>query len=104
MSAQFNNHNKRLHKDYILKEKTPEFAGTNEKLKDHWDEFVQYKKSAEAPKRSVINKKNAKKKKYHHVMGTGGYKTNRPKREKAENDLLGKGITQETSGWAERAK
>jgi hypothetical protein len=65
---------------------------------------VEYKKSAEALKRSTTNKENAKKNKYHHVMGTGGYKTNMPKWEKAEIDLLGKGITQETSGWAERAK
>ena len=55
MAEQFNNRKKRLNKDYMLKGKTPEFAGANEKLKDYWDEFVEYKKSEEAKKRSAIN-------------------------------------------------
>ena len=40
---------------------------------------MEYKTSAEAVKRSEINKKNAALKKYHHVMGTGGYKGAVPK-------------------------
>ena len=104
MADQFKNHKKRLHRDYVLKKKTPEFTGAYEKLKDHWAEFMAYKKSAEAVKRSTTNKINAAKKKYHHVTGTGGYKTNMLKWEKAENDLLAKGITPETSGWIDRAK
>ena len=59
MATQFCNHKKRLYKDYILKNKTPTFTGALEKIKDHWDAFVEYKTSAEALKRSEINKKNA---------------------------------------------
>ena len=65
---------------------------------------MEYKTSAEALKRSEINKQNAALKKYHHVTGTGGYKGARPKWEKTKNDLIDKGINPETSEWAERAK
>ena len=93
-----------MNKDYILKGKTPEFTGANEKLKYHWDEFVEYKKLEEAKKRSAIIKKNAAKKEYHSSMGSGDYRATKPKLEKDENDLLEKGIIPETQGWAERAK
>ena len=69
MAEQFVNWKKILNKDYVLKGKTPKFTGANEKLKDHGDEFVEYKKSEEAKKRSAINKKNDVKKEYHHRMG-----------------------------------
>ena len=104
MATQFSNYKKRLHKDYILRKKTLDFTGANEKLKDHWDEFVEYKTLEEAKKRSEINKKNAAKKEYHHCMGSGGYKGAKPKLEKYENDLFAKGIIPETLEWAERAK
>ena len=74
MAEQFINWKKRLNKDYVLQGKTPEFTGAYEKLKDHWDEFVEYKTSEEAKKRSAINKKNAGNKEYHHSMGSGGYR------------------------------
>ena len=51
MAAQFCNWKKRLHQDYILKKKTPTFTGAYEKIKDHWDAFVEYKTSDEAKKR-----------------------------------------------------
>jgi hypothetical protein len=35
MAKQFKNHKKILYHDYILKKKTPEFTGANEKIKDH---------------------------------------------------------------------
>jgi len=79
MAEQFKNHKKRLHLKYVLKDKTPEFTGANEKLKDYWEEFVSYKKSAVAVKRWTTNKVNASKKLYHHITGTSGYKTNRRK-------------------------
>ena len=104
MAAQFNNHKKRLHRDYILKEKTLKFTGANEKLKDHWDEFVLFKKSDVALKRSATNKANAKMKIYHHVMGTGGYKSAMPKWDQTEAALIAKGITPGTAGWFERSK
>jgi hypothetical protein len=36
-------------------------------------------------------------------LSTSGYKTNMPKWEKAEKELINKGITPETLGWIERA-
>jgi tRNA 2-selenouridine synthase SelU len=104
MADQFKNHKKRLYHDYILKKKTSQFTRANEKLKDQWDEFVLFKNSDVAKKRSEINKGNAKKKIYHHVMGPGDYKSNRPKWEKAEKELIDKGINPEKSEWTERAK
>jgi hypothetical protein len=79
MAQQFCNFKKRLYNDYIQKNKTPTFIGALEKIKDHCDAFVEYKASAEAPKRSKINKKNATLKEYHHVLGTSGYKGAMPK-------------------------
>ena len=52
MAAQFCNWKKRLHQNYILKNKTPTFTGAYEKIKDHWDTFVKYKESDEALERS----------------------------------------------------
>ena len=80
MAEQFINWKKRLNKDYVQKGLTPEFTGAYVKLKDHWDEFVEYKKSEEAKKTSAINKKNAAKKEYHHSMGSGGYRATPPMR------------------------
>ena len=55
MAEQFANWKKRLYKDFVLQEKTPEFTGAYEKLGDQWEEFVKYKKSDEAKKRSATN-------------------------------------------------
>jgi hypothetical protein len=65
---------------------------------------VKFKQSDEAKKRSETNKANAALKKYHQVTGPGGYKANMPKWEKAEAELINKGISIGTEGWAERAK
>jgi hypothetical protein len=62
MVLQFNNSKKRLYKEFVDKEKTPVFTRAYEKIKDHWDAFVEYKTSEAAKKRSEINKKNATKK------------------------------------------
>ncbi|KAK1556102.1 hypothetical protein QYE76_027169 [Lolium multiflorum] len=79
------------------KEKTPDFNGPYEKIKDHWEAFVKYKTSERAKKRSATNTKNAANKMYFHTMGRGGYKASRPKWEKWENDLIEKGIQPEGS-------
>ena len=63
-----------------------------------------YKKSEKARNRSQTNKLNAAKKLYHHVTGSGGYKVARPTWDKAENDLLAKGIEPATSTWPEWAR
>ena len=60
---------------------------TSEKIKDHWPAFVAYKKSDKGKQRSVTNKLNAAKKKYHHVTGSGGYSKARPTWDKAEQDI-----------------
>ena len=45
MAQQFNNWKKRLHLDFIKKDKTPDFTRAYEKIKPFWAEFVEYKKS-----------------------------------------------------------
>ena len=73
-------------------------------IKDQWDEFVEYKASSVAVERSEKNKANAAKKKYHHVLGTGGYKSAVPKWEQTEAALIAKGITPTTADWPDRSK
>ena len=63
MATQFQSWKKRLWKSYVENgRKTPEFKGEYVKLADDWDEFVKFKESEEAKKRSRINKINANKK------------------------------------------
>ena len=104
MAEQFKNWKKRLHTDFILKDKTPDFDHGYEKIRDYWEEFVTYKKSEEALQKSETNKANAAKKKYHHTMGPAGYAFSMPKWDKLEADLLAKGITPEPYKWIERAR
>src|SRR3954467_8795932 len=105
MAQCFTNWKKRLHLDYVVKEKTPDFKNIQfEKIKPFWAEFVEYKKSEKANKMSATNKLNAANKKYHHTMGQGGYRAGIPKWEKLENALRAKKITPETDDWVERAR
>ena len=104
MAQQFRNWKNKLNK-YVKDKETPDFEDPEyAKIRVHWPEFVAYKTSAVAKKRSEVNTANAKKKEYHQVTGSGGYMAQRPKWEKAEKDLLDKGIRTETSGWALCAK
>jgi hypothetical protein len=91
MAEQFKNHKKRLFHDYVQKNNTPDFTGAHEKIKDHCPEFVKFKLSDEARKRSETNKANASLKTYHHITGPGGYKSNMPKWEAVELELVNKG-------------
>lgn len=95
MAELFNKFKKRLYTDFILKDKTPDFDHGYEKIRDYWEDFVNYKKSEEAQLKSAINKANAAKKKYHHTMGAAGYACSMPKWDKLEADLLAKGIVPE---------
>jgi len=104
MAEQFKNWKKRLNEQFVKKDETPEFTGQYAKIKDHWPAFVAYKKSEKAKNRSETNKLNVAKKKYHHVTGSGGYKVARAMWDKAENDLLAKGIQPATLNWPERAR
>jgi len=104
MAQQFTNWKKRLHLEFIKKDKTPDFTGAYEKIKPFWADFVKYKKSEDALIRSAKNKENAAKKIYHHTMGQAGYKGSMPKWEKLENDLLAKGVTPEPFNWVDRTR
>ena len=85
MATRFYTWKKRLWANYVDAEKqTREFTGPLEKLKDHWDLFLEFKESEATKKRSRKNKINAEKKKHHHVLGPGAYKTGRPKWDEAE--------------------
>src|SRR3954469_23100122 len=53
---------------------------------------------------SAINKLNAAKKKHHHHTGSGGYLKARPLWDKAENDLLEKGIEPKTLNWPDHGR
>jgi hypothetical protein len=104
LATQFKDYKKRLNLDYIQKNKTPDFTGATEKLKDQWADFVKYRTSETAKKRSAINKINAAKKTYHHCMMSAGYKGVIPRMEKEENDLVDKDVEPETKDWARKAK
>ncbi|KAK1645650.1 hypothetical protein QYE76_063455 [Lolium multiflorum] len=104
MAVQFNGYKKKLDNLFVKEKKTPDFNGPYEKIKDHWEEFVKYKTSERAKKRSATNKKNAANKMYFHTMGRGGYKAGRPKWEKWENDLIEKGIQPEVLKWNQRSR
>src|ERR1041384_6368605 len=87
---------------FVDKEKTPTFTRQYEKIKDHWNTFVSHKTSEKSKKMSETNKKNATKKKLHHRTGSGGYLKAQPSWDKAEHDLLEKGITPGTWLWLSR--
>ena len=62
MVEAFWNFKKNLTRDYVNKNKTPDFNGQYEKLKDDWPEFVRQKKSEHFTEISRKNKENAAKK------------------------------------------
>ena len=96
MAKQFNYYKNRLYRDWQSKMKAPDFTGTLERQRPHWKAFLEYKGSEKAKERSKKNKENAAKKKYHHKMGAGGYRSAEPKWDQAEADIRGKGITPAT--------
>ena len=104
MVEQLQTFKKNLTKKYIKTGTTPEFTGELEKIKDHWDAFVQYKTSELGIEKVQKAKDNASKKIYHHTLGQGGYKLAIPKWEKMEQDLLDRGIVPATMNWPERSR
>ncbi|XP_073367608.1 uncharacterized protein [Aegilops tauschii subsp. strangulata] len=104
MGEAFRNFKKNLTRDYVNKGKTPDFNGQHEKLKDDWLEFVRQKQSEHFKEISKKNKDNASKKKFHHIMGPGGYRLSEPRWQKMEEDLRVRGIPLGTEGWDSRAK
>ena len=93
-----------LKSTFVDKGKTPAFTGRFEKIRDHWPAFVAHKTSEKSKKMSATNKINAAKKKHHHRTGSGGYLKARPLWDKAEKDLLDKGVEPETLNWPDRAR
>ena len=91
MAEQFRNFKKTLWSTYKVKKEAPIFTGTLEKHNYHWPAFKAYKESAEAEAISAKNKINAAKKVYHHKLGPGGYKTAKPKWDRAEAACMLKG-------------
>ena len=89
---------------FVNKEKTPEFIGRYEKLRDQWDAFVANNTSERSKKMSMTNKINVAKKEHHHRTGSGGYLKARPLWAKAENDLLDKGVEPETLNWLDHCR
>ena len=104
MAELFRRWKNELKTSFVDKEKTPEFIGRYEKIRDHWPAFVAHKTSEKSKKMSATNKKNAAKKKLHHRTGSGGYLKARPKWAKSERDLLDKGIEPETMNWPDRCR
>ena len=96
MADLFRNWKKELNTKFVDKGKTPEFKGRCEKIRDHWPAFVAYKTSDKSKKMSDINKINAAKKQWHHRTGSSGYLKARPSWDKAEQDLIAKGVEPET--------
>ena len=63
MAIAFNTHKKTVWANFLAaKRKTPEFTGTLEKQREHWDDFVKFKDSELSKERSIKNKANAAKK------------------------------------------
>ena len=91
-------------KKFVDKEETPEFIGRYEKIRDHWPAFVAHKTSDKSKKMSATNKINAVKKKHHHRTWSGGYLKARPLWDKAENDLIDKGVKPETLNSPDRCR
>ena len=104
MAEQLQSFKKILTKKYIKTGTTPVFTGELEKLRGHWDAFVEYKSSELGLQKVQKAKDNASKKVYHHTLGQGGYKLAVPKWEKMEQDLLDRGIQPATMNWPERSR
>lgn len=73
------------------------------KEKNHWKDFVKYKRSEEAQATSSQNSENAKKNVKPHRLGSGGYKGKIPVWEATIDRLVAAGKTIQTEGWNERS-
>ena len=90
----FNTHKKTVWANYIAaKRKTPEFTGTLEKQREHWDDFVTFKDFEISKERSMKNKANAARKTQFHRLGPGGYAVGFPKWDKYEQEMEDAGVT-----------
>ena len=106
MATQFNKFKNKLYSEYLADgEKEPEeWTGPMVKQRQHWPQFLAMKQSTVFKKWSEMNKANAAKKKYHHMMGTGGYRTFAPLWQAIEDDMRSRGVTPETEKWETRSR
>lgn len=103
MTTQLKNFKKQVDRNYF-KKRTPNLDEYL-KLIDHWESFMEYKKSEEFTKASARgNKSVGKKGEYIHRLGRGGYTVAIPKWHKVDNDLLTKGIIPAVFDWPKRSK
>jgi hypothetical protein len=88
MATQFQNFKKKLTRDFIKNNQTPNWD-EYPKIKDHWKSFVEYKKSETFSQKSAQAKNSASKKgEYNHRLGRGGYAVAIPKWRKRTRPLL----------------
>ena len=100
MAIAFNTHKKTVWANYLANErKTPEFTGTLENQREHWDDFVTFKDSEISKERSMKNKANAARKTQFHRLGPGGYAVALPKWDKSEQEMEDAGVTPVTRSW-----
>jgi hypothetical protein len=103
MATQFQKFKQQLDKDYIKKNRTPNWI-EYPKIKEHWTSFLEYKKSEDFAKASARGKKSRGKKEHDHHLGRGGYAFAIPKWRKMEEDLLAQGTISMVVDWPERVK
>jgi ribosomal protein L39E len=95
MATQFQNFKKKLTRDFIKNNRTPNWVYV--KIKDHWKSFVEYKKNENFAQKSAQAKNSASKKgECNHHLRRGGYVAAIPKWRKMEQDLIAKGSYQQS--------
>jgi hypothetical protein len=103
MATQFQKFIQQFDKDYIKKNRTPNWI-EYPKLKEHWTTFVEYKKREDFAKPSARGKKSRGKKEHDHHLGQGGYAFATPKWRKMEQNLLTQGTISAVVDWPEGVK
>ena len=86
-----------MYNKFIKKNETLDFnTKAYVKLRPFWNDFVQYKTSEEGEGLVRRNKENVARKRYHHHLGSGGYRSLIPKWEKMEAEIIAKGVVPQT--------
>lgn len=104
MAIQFQTFKKNLIKNYVKKGLTPNFDKCWKKQRMWWNDFVNYKSSADSLAASQHAKEISERRTQSHHLGSGGYDAAIPKWEKMEADIIAKGIVPQTLSWPKRAR
>jgi len=105
MATIFQAWKKNLYNKFIKKNETLDFnTKAYVKLRPFWNYFVQYKMLQEGEALVRRNKENVAQKRYHHHLGSRGYRSAIPKWERMEAEMIAKGVVPQTvwENWAER--